>query len=140
MKKMVFSAVAFASILALVACKGESTTGTGGGGSTTNSGGGTTGGGGAGGGGGGSGPTCASLLGDLSGWDATYASQNADAQALYDCVCGMGTPCSLVCNDPNNPSFCSGKAPVAGGMCETCIEQTAGANGCADQYNACMSN
>jgi hypothetical protein len=97
--------------------------------------------GGAGGGMGGAAPTCASMItADLSGWDASMAAMVPDAQALWDCVCGTGTPCSLVCNDSAHPSFCAGTAPVANGQCFKCIETTTGASGCADQYAACMAN
>lgn len=85
--------------------------------------------------------TCDSLItSDLSGWSATYAAQNSDAQAFWDCACGSGTPCSLVCNDSSHPGFCAGMAPVAGGSCVTCLTTTTGSSGCADQYNTCKSN
>jgi hypothetical protein len=35
-----------------------------------------------------------------------------------ECPCGAGTPGGLVCNDPQNPSFCAGVLPTAGGACE----------------------
>ena len=154
MKMKCFSRVGVAavSLLTLVACGGGAgggTTGAGGAtgtGSTSDTGstsgtGGTAGTGGAMGTGGAAAVTCASLLtSDLAGWSESYAADNTDAAALYACVCSAGNPCSLSCDDPAHPSFCAGMAPVTGGMCETCIKQTTGADGCADQYNACQAN
>jgi hypothetical protein len=142
MNWVIKAGISVGALMAMAACSSSTNTGAGGGtttttetgttdtGSTTTD---TT----------SSGPTCASLLtSDLSGWSSTVASKNSDAQALYDCACTSGAthPCALVCNDSAHPSFCAGTAPTAGGMCATCITMTTGANGCADQYNACKSN
>jgi hypothetical protein len=86
------------ALVAFTAC-GNSTTGAGGTGGTGTGGTGTGGNGSGGGTGGGTG-------GSTTGPDCA-------------CACGAGTPTALVCNDPAHPSFCSGTAPVAGGMCET---------------------
>lgn len=142
MNRFFQAANASLAIMALVACSSSTTTSTGGAGGTeagssssseasSSSGGGM----------GGGSVTCASLLTpDLSGWSASYAAANADATAFYACGCTSGNPCALVCNDPAHPSFCASTAPVAAGMCITCLTMTTGTAGCADAYNTCMSN
>jgi hypothetical protein len=129
----------FAALTALAACGNGSTTGgtagaAGAAGST-----GTAGAAGS----GGMAATCDSKLSatsDLSGWSESFAADNTDAKAFYDCACTSGNPCALVCNDPAHPGFCAGMAPVACGQCVTCLETTTGSAGCADEYNTCKSN
>lgn len=43
-----------------------------------------------------------------------------------DCACAAGTTTAHVCNDPADPSFCAGMAPVAGGECETALTMDCG--------------
>jgi len=143
--KLISLVVGVSGLLALAACD-SSGGGTGGNGAV---GGQNVGGQNIGGQGGGiTGFACADLVTtDLSGWPMDQVATDFSSPTGFDaydaltaCVCGAGTPCSLVCNDPAHPSFCAGTAPVAGGMCETCIKQTTGANGCADEFAACEAN
>lgn len=126
----IFGAVAMVGLLATAACE-KTETGVGGGGGFTNTGGGT--------GGSGNAPPpiyCADLIADLANWDDNVAAETYEGQALWDCVCGAGTSCSLVCDDSAHPSFCAGVAPVAAGQCESCIMTGA----CSAEYDECLAN